>query len=292
MPVDVLAWEPAIRLVAFALGLGLIALWEHRAPRRPPSVGRGARWPGNLGLVLLDTLLVRLAVPVTTVGAAALADRRSWGLLGAAGRAVGGLPVWLEPALVVVLMDLAIYLQHVMFHAVPILWRVHRTHHADLDLDVTTGVRFHPIEILLSLGVRLGFVVAIGPSPVGVLLFELLLNLSSLWSHGNLRLPDALDRGLRRVVVTPDMHRVHHSVLAPERNANFGFTLAWWDHLCGTYRAQPRDGHQAMAIGTPEFRDPGWLRLDRLLVQPFVGPALRRGAPIRPDQAASIRPRW
>jgi sterol desaturase/sphingolipid hydroxylase (fatty acid hydroxylase superfamily) len=280
-PVDWLDREPVIRLVAFVVGFGLIALWELRAPRRRLGVGRAARWPGNLGLVVVDAALVRLAVPLTTVAAAALAASRSWGLLHAA----GGLPGWLATLVAVVLMDLAIYLQHVMFHAVPLLWRVHRTHHADLDLDVTTGVRFHPIEVLLSLGIRLAVVAAIGPPPEAVVLFELGLNLSSMWSHGNLRLPGALDRGLRAAVVTPDMHRVHHSLLLPERNANFGFMLSWWDHLCGTYHAQPRDGHQAMAIGIPDFREPAWLRLDRLLIQPFVGESPGPAAPAGPRRA-------
>ena len=208
--------------------------------------------------------LVRLLVPVSVVGMAALAQERHWGLL-----PMLALPDWLAAALALVLLDLAIYLQHVLFHAVPALWRLHRMHHADLDFDVTTGVRFHPLEILLSWAVKVVLLAALGPPVVVVLVFELLLNATSLFNHSNIRLPAGLDAVLRRFVVTPDMHRVHHSALPHETNSNFGFNFPWWDRLFGTYRSQPEAGHAGMTIGIAAFREAGELRLDRLLTQPF-----------------------
>jgi sterol desaturase/sphingolipid hydroxylase (fatty acid hydroxylase superfamily) len=200
------------------------------------------------------------------VGLALLGEARGWGLLNTL-----ALPDWLSLALAVLLLDLVIYLQHVMFHAVPALWRLHRMHHADLDLDVTTGARFHPIEILLSMGLKLAAVAALGAPALAVLVFEVLLNATAMFNHANLKIPVALDRVLRWVIVTPDMHRVHHSVVPRETNSNFGFNLPWWDRLLGTYRAQPAAGHEAMTIGLEAFRAPRDLRLDRMLVQPFRG---------------------
>jgi sterol desaturase/sphingolipid hydroxylase (fatty acid hydroxylase superfamily) len=171
----------------------------------------------------------------------------------------------------VVLLDVAIYLQHVMFHAVPALWGVHRMHHADLDFDVTTGARFHPIEIVLSMLMKFGVVVALGTPALGVLVFEVLLNATSMFNHGNARLPAQLDRYLRWFVVTPDMHRVHHSIVVGETNSNFGFNLPWWDRLLGTYRDQPAAGHEGMTIGIEQFREARELWLDRMLLQPFRG---------------------
>jgi sterol desaturase/sphingolipid hydroxylase (fatty acid hydroxylase superfamily) len=216
----------------------------------------------------VDTVLLRLAFPLLAVGLAALAARQGWGLLNR-----GTLPAWLAFGLAVLALDLTIYLQHVMFHAVPALWRLHRMHHTDLDFDVTTGLRFHPIEIALSMGIKLAAVTVLGPPPAAVLVFEVLLNGTALFNHGNIRLPLALDRVLRLLLVTPDMHRVHHSIFPSETNSNFGFNLPWWDRLCGTYRAQPRDGHDAMTIGIDQFREPRELWLHRLLVQPFRGSA-------------------
>ena len=180
-------------------------------------------------------------------------------------------PFWLALPLSVMRLDLAIYLQHVMFHAVPAFWRLHRMHHADLDFDVTTGARFHPIEILISMGIKLALVLALGPPAVAVLIFEVLLNATSMFNHANLSIPLGLDRVLRWVVVTPDMHRVHHSILPEETNSNFGFNLPWWDRLLGTYRDQPKEGHAGMTIGLDRFRDPADLRIDRMLIQPFRG---------------------
>ena len=233
------AHKSALRLAALP-GFAAMALWELLAPRRRQSFGRGKRWPSNLGIVVLDTLLVRLVFP-TAPSAWHCSPRRMAGACSTRSNA----PAWLAIIASVILLDLAIYLQHVLFHAVPVLWRLHRMHHADLDFDVTTGVRFHPIEILLSMGIKLGVVAALGAPAVAVLIFEVLLNATSMFNHGNVRLPARLDRVLRWIVVTPDMHRVHHSVVPRETNSNFGFNLPWWDRLFGTYRAQPAAGHEA-----------------------------------------------
>jgi sterol desaturase/sphingolipid hydroxylase (fatty acid hydroxylase superfamily) len=258
--------EGAIRLGCFAGIFAAVALWELAAPRRRLTASKAVRWASNLGIVALNTLLLRLAFPVLAVGMAALAARQGWGALNRV-----ALPPWLAFALAVLALDLTIYLQHVMFHAVPALWRLHRMHHTDLDFDVTTGARFHPIEIALSMGIKLGAVALLGAPPAAVLVFEVLLNGTAMFNHGNIRLPLAVERWLRLVLVTPDMHRVHHSIRPAETNSNFGFNLPWWDRLLGTYRAQPRDGHEGMTIGIEQFRDPRELWLHRLLAQPFRG---------------------
>jgi sterol desaturase/sphingolipid hydroxylase (fatty acid hydroxylase superfamily) len=243
-----------------------MALLETAAPRRARSVSRTMRWPSNLGVVALNTGAVRILFPIAAVGLALVAETRGWGLF-------NGImfPRWLAIILSIVFLDLVIYLQHVMLHAVPVLWRVHRMHHADLDFDVTTGVRFHPIEIVLSMVIKLASVAALGPPAVGVLTFEVLLNGTSMFNHSNVLIPTQVDRALRLFVVTPDMHRVHHSIVVCETNSNFGFNLSCWDRALGTYRAQPAAGHEAMIIGIEQFRDPQELRLDRMLAQPFRG---------------------
>jgi sterol desaturase/sphingolipid hydroxylase (fatty acid hydroxylase superfamily) len=266
MPAD----ETLIRLGAFGAVLAVMALWEVLGPRRRQAIGRGVRWPSNLGVVAVDTLLVRLLFPTTAVGLALVAEAQGWGLFHAI-----ALPAWAAVVSAVILLDLAIYFQHVLFHAVPALWRLHRMHHADLEFDVTTGLRFHPIEILLSMTIKLAVVAALGAPAVAVLIFEVLLNATSMFNHSNVRMPLGLDRVLRWLVVTPDMHRVHHSIVSRETNSNFGFNLPWWDRLFGTYRAQPAAGHDAMTIGIEQFRDPRELRLDRMLLQPFRGEAGR-----------------
>src|SRR5579863_3622279 len=241
-----------------------MALWEWLSPRRGQGISRTRRWPSNLGIVAVNTVVVRLAFPAAAVGTALLAETHGWGLFQALET-----PIWLSIPASVILLDLAIYLQHVLFHAVPVLWRLHRMHHADLEFDVTTGLRFHPIEILLSMGIKLGVVAALGTPAVAVLVFEVLLNGTSMFNHGNVRLPAGIDRVLRWIVVTPEMHRVHHSIVPRETNSNFSFNLPWWDRLFGTYRAQPDAGHEGMTIGIAQFRDPSELRLDRMLLQPF-----------------------
>ena len=261
---DILANEPLIRLSAFGGIFAVMAAWELLAPRRVQQIGRSTRWPSNIAIVVLDTALVRLVFPTTAVGVALLAEAKGWGLFYAI-----GLSAWAAMPLGIILLDLAIYLQHVLFHAVPALWRLHRMHHADLEFDVTTGARFHPIEILLSMGIKLGVIAALGTPAVAVLVFEVLLNATSMFNHSNVRMPAWLDGIIRWIVVTPDMHRVHHSIVARETNSNFGFNLPWWDRLFGTYRGQPAAGHQAMTIGIAQFRDPAEQRLDRMLTQPF-----------------------
>ncbi len=262
------AGEAAVRITVFAAGLIAMAVWEVAAPRRRREIPRLLRWSNNLALVVLDAAIVRLVFPVAAVGFAVLAEERGWGLLN-----VLGWSEWIAVPLAILALDLAIYLQHVMFHAVPALWRLHRMHHADLEFDVTTGLRFHPVEILLSMGLKIGLVAALGPPAVAVLIFEVLLNASSMFNHSNIHLPARLDAVLRLIIVTPDMHRVHHSVVPAETNSNFGFNVPWWDRLLGTYRAQPRAGHDGMTIGIEQFRTRRDLWLDRMLVQPARGPA-------------------
>jgi sterol desaturase/sphingolipid hydroxylase (fatty acid hydroxylase superfamily) len=264
------AYEPYVRLAAFGGVFVIMAVWEFIVPRRKQAIGRGWRWPNNLGVVAVNTILVRILFPTTAVALALLAEARGFGLFN-----VIALPAWVGVVASVVILDLAIYLQHVLFHAVPALWRLHRMHHADLEFDVSTGLRFHPIEILLSMLIKFAVVAALGAPALAVLIFEVLLNATSMFNHANVRIPLGMDRVLRWLVVTPDMHRVHHSILARETNSNFGFNLPWWDRLFGTYRAQPAAGHEAMTIGIEQFRDPRELGLDRMLVQPFRSDAGR-----------------
>ncbi len=263
-----LGHEPMVRFGAFLGILVAMALWEALAPRRPRAYSRWVRWPSNLGLVLLNTAVLRLSIPVAAVGAAVLCEQQGCGVL----RLVA-LPGWLQIAVAFLLLDLAVYLQHAVFHAVPALWRLHRMHHADLDFDVTTGVRFHPIEILLSMGIKLIVVAVLGAPPIAVLGFEIVLNATAMFNHGNVGLPAWFEPLLRLIVVTPDMHRIHHSVVPGETNSNFGFNLPWWDRIFGTYCAEPVAGQDGITIGLALFRDPGQLRLDRMLVQPLVGSA-------------------
>lgn len=273
----ILSNEPLIRM-GFFLGILLaMTVWEVAAPRRRREIPRLLRWSSNLGIVVIDTLLVRLTFPIVAVGLALLAQERGWGLFN-----ILDVPVWVALIVSVLALDLAIYLQHVMFHAVPALWRLHRMHHADLEFDVTTGLRFHPVEILLSMGIKLAVVAALGPPAVAVLVFEVLLNATAMFNHSNIRIPPAADRLLRLIVVTPDMHRVHHSIHPSETNSNFGFNMPWWDRLLGTYRAQPREGHEAMTVGIEQFRTRRDLWLDRMLIQPLRGSA--SGYPINREE--------
>ncbi|HEY9531335.1 MAG TPA: sterol desaturase family protein [Burkholderiales bacterium] len=247
---ELLAIEPVLRLSAFLAVLVAMAAWEALAPRRARKLPRRSRWPANLGIVVLNTVIVRLLFPVAAVGVALAAEARGWGLLHQP-----GIPAWAAFAAGVVLLDLAIYLQHVTFHAVPALWRLHRMHHADLDIDFTTGARFHPVEIVLSMLIKFAVIAALGVPAAAVVLFEVLLNATSMFNHANVRIPAGIEGALRWLVVTPDMHRVHHSSERDETNSNFGFNLSLWDRLFGTYRAQPRAGHDWMSIGIPDFRE-------------------------------------
>ena len=252
----ILEHEPFIRFCFFFGILVLMAMWEMLAPRRPLTTSKASRWISNLGIVLMDTVAVRLILPVQAVGMALFAEAHGWGILNNV-----ILPPWIKIILGVLGLDLVIYLQHAMFHGLPLFWRLHRMHHTDLDFDVTTGIRFHPLEILLSMGIKM--------SAVAVVLFEVLLNATSMFNHGNVRLPKGIDRVLRLFVVTPEMHRVHHSVVIKEYNSNFGFNFPWWDRLIGTYQAQPARGHEGMTIGLSQYRDPRRLTLPWLLILPF-----------------------
>lgn len=269
METSLLGQEGLLRLAAFAGVFAAMAAWELAAPRRRLDPSRAARWPANLGVVVVDTLVARLLFPAASVGVALSAAENASGLLN-----VFSLPGPVAVVLGIVALDLAIYLQHVVFHAVPALWRLHRMHHADLAMDVTSGARFHPIEIVLSLLVKFAVIVALGVPALAVLAFEILLNASSMFNHSNVRMPARLEAVLRWLVVTPDMHRVHHSVDRAETDSNFGFNLAIWDRLFGTYRAQPRAGHEAMVLGIREFRDPHECSsLPAMLAMPFRDPA-------------------
>ena len=262
----ILNHELTIRLSAFLGIFTLMALWEVAAPRRQRLIPRLQRWSANLGIVVLYTLLLRLLFPAAAVGMAAFASTQGWGLFNYL-----AWPLWLELAAAVVLLDLVIYLQHVMVHAIPLLWRLHRVHHADPEYDLTTGARFHPIEIILSMLIKMTTIAALGPPLVAVVLFEVILNGMAMFNHANIKLPGQVDRWLRWLVVTPDMHRVHHSMEPDETNSNFGFNLSIWDRLMGTYRAQPRLGQTDMQIGIASLRDPEvTTRLMGLLRIPFI----------------------
>lgn len=267
MEAFVLSHEPAIRLASFLGVFALMGLWELWAPRRRLTVSKALRWTNNIGLVVLNTLVLRLIFPTAAVGVAAVAAARGWGLLN-----LHPLHPGVAMVLAVVALDLVIWVQHVLVHAVPALWRLHRVHHADLDYDLTTGARFHPLEIVLSMLIKLAAILVLGPPAVAVVIFEVLLNAGSMFNHGNVRLPAAVDRWLRWILVTPDMHRVHHSVEDDETNSNFGFNLSIWDRIFGTYRDQPRAGHLGMTIGIHDYRDPREVdRLPGMLLLPFRG---------------------
>jgi sterol desaturase/sphingolipid hydroxylase (fatty acid hydroxylase superfamily) len=256
--------EGLIRLAAFVGVFAAVAAWEFVVPRRKPLISRRRRWPHNLGLLVVDVIVLRVLAPGAAIGVALAAEERGWGFLN-----LVSLPSWAALLIGVALLDLVVYFQHVMFHAVPVLWRLHRVHHADLDFDVTTGTRFHPIEILISTTIKCAAVAAIGASALAVLVFEVVLNATAMFNHANASVPGRVERWLRWLVVTPDMHRVHHSVLYDESSSNFGFNLPWWDRLFGTYKPEPRLGHDAMTPGVDAFRTPEDVRLDQLLLQPF-----------------------
>ena len=256
--------EASIRLLAFLAIFAAVAIWELASPRRQLSAPKALRWLSNICITVLGTAAVRGIFPV--LAATLAANEISLGILNQ-----GSLPYVFKVFIGVLALDFIIYFQHVMFHAVPVFWRLHMMHHADLDVDVTTGLRFHPIEVTLSMGIKLAAVVIIGPPVLAVILFEVLLNGTAMFNHGNIRMPQGADRLLRLFVVTPDMHRVHHSVVIRETNSNFGFNFPWWDRLFGTYRAQPAAGHDEMTIGLSQFRDQKQLTLLWLLALPFIG---------------------
>jgi sterol desaturase/sphingolipid hydroxylase (fatty acid hydroxylase superfamily) len=256
--------EPLIRAACYFGSLLLLAGCEFILPRRPHTLPRRSRWPANIGIAVVGTVLVRLVLQAGTVGFAVSIEKKDWGLFPWL-----GLPAPLNAFLSVICLDLVIYAQHWLFHYQPLLWRLHRMHHADLDVDVTTGARFHPVEILLSVVIKCGAIAVLGVSALGALLFEVLLNVTSMFNHSNVRIPKLLEPLLRAIIVTPDMHRVHHSILREETNSNFGFNLSIWDRLFRTYRSEPAAGHDGITLGIEQFRDPRELRLHRMLLQPF-----------------------
>ena len=262
---NIVTEHEAIIRFGFFLGIfAAMALWELLLPRRPLQRPKGERWVANILLTAINTALARFLLPAVAVSAAIIAESEGWGVFQQL-----SLPSWVEVVACLVILDLLIYTQHLVFHRVPILWRLHRVHHTDLDFDVTTALRFHPVEILLSLLIKAAAVIALGAPAEAVLIFEVLLNATAMFNHGNVRLPKLIDGLVRLVLVTPDMHRVHHSVRGVETNSNYGFNMSIWDRVFGTYRAQPEAGHEAMVIGLKEFREPVDLALPFLLVQPF-----------------------
>jgi sterol desaturase/sphingolipid hydroxylase (fatty acid hydroxylase superfamily) len=258
--------ELLIRLGFFFGILVVMFLWELIAPRRPLTTSKIIRWFSNLGLVLIDSIVVRLFFPTALAGIALLVQQRGWGLFNQF-----ELPYLLKIIFSVLVLDFVIYLQHIVFHSVPLFWRLHMVHHTDMDIDVTTGVRFHPIEIILSMGIKMIVVVLIGAPAVAVLIFEIILNGTSMFNHGNVHYSQNIDSILRLLVVTPEMHRVHHSTIRWETNSNLGFNFPWWDRLFGTYRGQPAKGHLEMTIGLDQYKEPNKLTLPWLLVLPFIG---------------------
>jgi sterol desaturase/sphingolipid hydroxylase (fatty acid hydroxylase superfamily) len=259
-----LGHEPGIRLAAFIGVLAVMLLWELRAPRRTPLAGNTVRRLNNLALVVLDTALLRLIFPVLAVGLAAQCQARGLGFFNQL-----SLTAWLAVPLAIILLDLVIYWQHRLFHLIPWFWRLHRVHHADPQFDTTTALRFHPLEIIVSMAIKLAVVALLGPPPLAVLLFEVILNATAMFNHGNVSLPPGIERWVRLVLVTPDLHRIHHSQHGDEMNRNYGFNLSVWDRLFGSFAAQPRDGHDGMTIGLGAFRHSRAQWLDRLLLQPF-----------------------
>lgn len=262
-----LANEIEVRMGFFFGMLVLIGLWEVLAPRRQLTISKTVRWANNLGLVFLNSFILRVLFPAAAVGVASFASIEGWGLFN-----YYEVSFWFAVIASVVIMDFVIYLQHVMVHAIPLLWRLHRVHHADLDYDVTTGSRFHTLEIILSMLIKFATILLLGPPVVAVIMFEVILNATAMFNHGNIGLPKTLDKIARWFLVTPDMHRVHHSVEDDEANSNFGFSLPWWDRLFGTYRAQPRAGHVGMTIGIHKYREPNQVSwLPGMLSLPFIG---------------------
>jgi sterol desaturase/sphingolipid hydroxylase (fatty acid hydroxylase superfamily) len=258
--------EAIFRLGVFATVFIVMLLWELVAPRRVLTVSKLQRWSSNLALLLLNSVVLRLLFPAAAVGIAYSVGEMNWGLFN-----LLSLPAWFEVVVAVLLLDLAIYLQHLLMHRVPLLWRLHRVHHADLDIDLTTGSRFHTLEIVFSMLLKWLVILLLGPALLAVLVFEILLNGMAMFNHANVRLPRGIDRALRYLLVTPDMHRVHHSILRRETNSNYGFNLSLWDRFFHTYIAQPEKGHAAMTIGIPEFRDERQVdRLPGMLALPFV----------------------
>lgn len=265
---DALPSDPAALRLAIFLGVfAVMATWEALRPLRHGNLPRWLRWSNNLALLLAGNLLLRLVFPITAIGFAAWAEAQGWGVLGQV-----AWPVWAELGLALLVLDMAIYWQHRLFHIVPAFWRLHRVHHADTDFDVTTALRFHPLEIALSMLIKLAVIAALGASPLAVLTFEIVLNAAAMFNHGNVTLPGWLERPLRLLIVTPDMHRIHHSTLLHEANSNYGFNLSCWDRLFASHTPAPSRPQATMPIGLNQLRSRREAWLDRLLIQPFTNP--------------------
>ena len=258
--------ESFIRLSAFLGFFFLLTIIEVFSPRRDLLKLRRFRWLNNFGLVVVSSFLVRFLFPTAAIGVAIAVDANQWGMLH-----YFDLPQWLMIVLGFIILDFFIYTQHVMFHSLPLLWRMHRVHHSDLDCDVTTGLRFHPFEIVVSMLIKFVTIIAVGPPVVAVILFEVVLNAASMFTHSNIKLPGAVDHILRFLIVTPDMHRVHHSMKENETNSNFGFFISGWDRIFGTYRKEPELGHEKMQIGLRQFSEAKWQNFRWLILLPFVG---------------------
>lgn len=256
--------EHTVRLSIFLGIFAIMAAAEYFSPRRTPVIGRMKRWPQNIALVALDALIVRFMLPISLVGFSLMTVQHGWGLF-----SLLQLPFWLTIVLSLVGLDFIIYWQHVLFHKVPFLWRLHRVHHTDTEFDVTTALRFHPFEIIISMGIKFAAIILLGIPPEAALLFEIILNACAMFNHSNTHIPPRIDSLLRYILVTPDMHRVHHSTIAIETNSNYGFNIPVWDRLFHSYRDQPMEGHQKMRIGLDRFREAENIRLDKLLLQPF-----------------------
>ncbi len=256
--------EPVIRLSVFILLLAFLALLENISPRRKPRYSKGSRWISNFGISILNSTTVALILPIVGAGAALLADERNWGLFNRLDT-----PALFSIPLYIIAFDLTIYVQHRLFHKFKPLWRLHRIHHTDLDYDVSTGVRFHPLSIFISAGIKLGLILALGPPAIAVIVSEIVLNATSMFNHSNIKLPHRLDAALRYLIVTPDMHRIHHSVIAQEHNRNFGFNFPWWDKIFNTYKDQPSKGQDAIDIGISGYEEDISIGILPLLIQPF-----------------------
>jgi len=256
--------DPVIRLSVFILLLALLALLENISPRRKPRYSKGSRWISNFGISILNSTTVAMILPIVGAGAALLADERNWGLFNRLDT-----PALFSIPLYIIAFDLTIYVQHRLFHKFKPLWRLHRMHHTDLDYDVSTGVRFHPLSIFISAGIKLGLILALGPPAIAVIVSENVLNATSMFNHSNIKLPHRLDAALRYFIVTPDMHRIHHSVIAQEHNRNFGFNFPWWDKIFNTYKDQPSKGQDAIDIGISGYEEDISIGILPLLIQPF-----------------------
>ncbi len=257
--------QTVIRLTFFLSILLIVGVWELQKPRLILKNSKLIRWVSNLGIVFLNSVLLKIIFPLTATGLAIYAETKGWGVFN-----IVSIDPTLKVILSILMLDMVIYFQHVMFHAVPLFWQLHQMHHVDLDYDVTTGSRFHPIEIILSMGVKFTFIVLLGVPALAVILFEIILNGAAMFNHGNIYIPPQIDKYLRLFIVTPDMHRIHHSVVVKETHSNFGFNVPWWDRLFGTYIAEPEAGRTQIEIGTPKFRDAKYLGLHWMLILPFI----------------------